>query len=313
MSRDLVSVIIPFKERFGKVERALKSVEAQTYKNVEVILVNDASEKEFNIDINSFGFNITYLPLLKNVGPGGARNAGLEKSKGEYIAFLDSDDYWQPEFLEKAIAVHSETGDLAFVYSFTRIVKNGNYDGLRKDGVICETILPDIFKFGRPWSTSSCLWTRSTVDKVGGYLNTRCWEDYDFDIRAAIVKNEIRCISEPLTNYEIAGNENLSSQPLAIGLTWKAQSLLNISKVLRDSIFRETPSIFGNFLNSYLGNAAQLVDIGNFDQARVNLDEIGKWSIMSKPSIAIAKLLTIGKLKVSSRFIRNLKYMVNIN
>jgi len=307
--QNLVSVIIPFKERFGKVERALKSVEAQTYKNVEVILVNDASIKEFSIDLKSFGLEITYVSLKKNVGPGGARNAGLEQAKGEYIAFLDSDDYWQPEFLEKAIAVHSETNDLAFVYSFTRIINNGNDDGLRKDGVICRTILPDLFKSGRPWSTSSCLWTRSTVDKVGGYLNTRCWEDYDFDIRAAIIKNEIRCIYEPLTNYEIAGNENLSSQPASFIVTEKSKSILRISRVLRNSSYRHNSEVYNTLLRIYLGVTAQLIDIRAFEHVQDSLAEIGRWSKVNTSLLTLARISTRLRLPISSRLVRKMKSM----
>jgi len=308
---NLISVIIPFKERFEKVERALRSVEAQTYKNVEVILVDDASEGSFDIDLKLFNLVIKYVRLEVNQGPGGARNEGLKHAEGTYIAFLDSDDYWQPEFLGKTIAVHSETSDLAFVYSFARIINNDNDLGLRKGGIMSNTILPGLFQFGRPWCTSSCVWTKSVVDKIGDYIKTRCWEDYDFDVRAAILNNKIACIPDALTVYEISGADNLSSQSPGIALIEKSQSMMNISQNLRRSLFKSNFQVCGFFLNAYLGVTAQLVDIEKFEQSKVNLDEIKKWSVISKPSMALARIFTGFRFKISSRYIRQLKSKLN--
>lgn len=307
MSRELVSVIIPFKERFEKVVRALRSVEAQTYNKVEVILVDDASEGNFYVDLNTFNLTIKYIRLAANQGPGGARNEGLKHAKGEFIAFLDSDDYWKPEFLDKAFTAHSEGKDLTFVYSFTRVLNNGKDEGLRMGGKICKSILPDIFIYGRPWSTSSCLWRKSTIDESGAFLNTRCWEDYDFDVRVAIIHNKIYCIPEPLTNYEIYGIENLSSQPKVTALTEKSKSMLSISQAIRNSDYRYDSQLICNYLNTYLGVTAQLIDNGHFEQAQSNLNEIGEWSELSSNSLFLARILTSFRLKISSRYIRRLK------
>ena len=102
----LVSVIIPFRDRMSLTESAIRSIFGQSYPNVETIVINDASTecdsrlKQLLLE----GRNARYIPLEQNVGPGGARNSGIQASMGEYIAFLDSDDTWVREKLEIQIA-----------------------------------------------------------------------------------------------------------------------------------------------------------------------------------------------------------------
>jgi glycosyltransferase involved in cell wall biosynthesis len=103
---DLVSVIIPTFNRYESLRRAIKSVKNQTYKNIEVIVVNDAStqreyyEKSFgdviviNLDVNmKTRYNVLSAQGL-------TRNEGIKVAKGKWIAFLDDDDYWVPEKIE---------------------------------------------------------------------------------------------------------------------------------------------------------------------------------------------------------------------
>ncbi|MCL2157500.1 MAG: glycosyltransferase [Methanobrevibacter sp.] len=98
----LVTVIIPFYNRPNETIRAIKSVLLQTHKNYEIILINDKSTEDIS-SIEDFIKNnkrISLINLKNNLGPAGARNEGLKYSKGDYIAFLDSDDEFLPEKLE---------------------------------------------------------------------------------------------------------------------------------------------------------------------------------------------------------------------
>ena len=98
----LVTVIIPFYNRINETIRAIKSVLLQTHKNYEIILINDKSTEDISF-IEEFIKNnkrISLINLKNNLGPAGARNEGLKYSKGDYIAFLDSDDEFLPEKLE---------------------------------------------------------------------------------------------------------------------------------------------------------------------------------------------------------------------
>lgn len=103
-----VSVIIPCYRCTQTIERALLSIENQTFSPIEVLLIEDASNDNGKTadSLNDFKklfagrLNIVVVILPVNNGPGTARNIGWEKAKGEYIAFLDSDDSWHPQKLE---------------------------------------------------------------------------------------------------------------------------------------------------------------------------------------------------------------------
>lgn len=108
-SGPLVSVIIPFYKNSGWLETALESVYSQTYQNFEIILVNDGSDEDIDELIGRFDDRISYFKQ-DNKGPASARNRGIDLSRGKYIAFLDSDDVWEPEKLKMQVAYMEESG-----------------------------------------------------------------------------------------------------------------------------------------------------------------------------------------------------------
>ena len=100
MSTPLVSVTIPVYNRERSVKRAIDSVLAQTFKDIEVVVVDDGSTDGSAEILKSYGDAIRLIQQ-KNAGVGAARNAALRAAKGKWIAFLDSDDEWRPEKLEQ--------------------------------------------------------------------------------------------------------------------------------------------------------------------------------------------------------------------
>jgi len=103
-SNPLVSVIIPFFSRFDWLKEAVCSVLSQTYHNYEIIIVNDGSLEDDKTFLEEFGSRVIYKKK-NNEGPGAARNYGIEFAQGKYVAFLDSDDIWLPDKLEKQISL----------------------------------------------------------------------------------------------------------------------------------------------------------------------------------------------------------------
>jgi len=106
----LVSVIIPTYNRARLLERAVNSVLQQTFRDFELIVVDDASQDNTGQSkfLKDHAGKLLYYCLPSNRGVSAARNFGVQKSRGEWIAFLDSDDEWFPKKLEKHLAWHSE-------------------------------------------------------------------------------------------------------------------------------------------------------------------------------------------------------------
>lgn len=99
---DKISVIIPFYRNVGWLEDAVNSVFAQTYKNIEIIVVDDGSFEDVSGFLSKHGAKLVYIKT-RNRGPGSARNLGIKMATGTYIAFLDSDDVWLPTKVEKQL------------------------------------------------------------------------------------------------------------------------------------------------------------------------------------------------------------------
>lgn len=119
-----ISVVIPSYNRADLLERTIQSVLKQTYKNFEIIIVDDASvdntlEVIQSLKEKNSEFEIKYVKHTLNKGESGARNSGIQASNGDYVAFLDSDDEWHETKLEKQINFLTQS---SFQY----------------DGVVCE-------------------------------------------------------------------------------------------------------------------------------------------------------------------------------
>jgi len=113
-----VSVIIPAYRAEQTIRRAIDSALAQTVPPAEIIVVDDGSPDDQNAVIQQYGERVV-LVRQANGKTAMARNAGLARAQGDFIAFLDADDYWEPEKLERQLAVfgkHPEVGVVAAAY-----------------------------------------------------------------------------------------------------------------------------------------------------------------------------------------------------
>jgi glycosyltransferase involved in cell wall biosynthesis len=128
MGQTLVSVVIPTYQREEFLRKALLSVQQQSYENYEVWVVNDHPSSRQEVekvvrDLKDKRFNV--LHHRESRGGNAARNTGIERSKGEIIAFLDDDDEWKPQKLERHVHAHLEK-EVAVVYSDADVVwENG--------------------------------------------------------------------------------------------------------------------------------------------------------------------------------------------
>ncbi len=109
MVRDTVSVIIPYYRASQTIARAVESVLAQTFRPYEILIVDDGSPDDAAGATREFGSSVTLI-RKPNGGAASARNLGIEHAKGEWIAFLDADDYWEPTKLELQLSFSEGVG-----------------------------------------------------------------------------------------------------------------------------------------------------------------------------------------------------------
>lgn len=182
-----VSVIIPVFNRAVYVLEAIDSVIQQTCRDFKIIVVDDGSTDDTINVLRPYAANgIITLLTQKNRGAGAARNAGIQAAKGEYIAFLDSDDLWLPNKLEKSLAP-LENGECDFVFSNSFVV-DGNGTPLCSvqekysdflEGDCFENLLDACFI-----STPGVVLRRDCFEKVGLFReDLRYRQDYDMWLR----------------------------------------------------------------------------------------------------------------------------------
>ena len=129
----MVSIVVPVYNAANYIENTIEMVCRQTYKDWELILVDDASRDESAQIIESYiknqGKRIRLIRKKVNQGAAEARNTGIDASSGRYIAFLDADDVWDPEKLEKQVAYMERTGAAFCFHAYEFGDENANPTG----------------------------------------------------------------------------------------------------------------------------------------------------------------------------------------
>ena len=145
----LVSIIIPTYNRAHLIGRAIETALGQAYQNIEIIVIDDASSDETSKEMDKLkDERIKYIRHINNKGPAAARTTGIRAARGTYIAFLDSDDEWLPEKLEKQIKIMEGTSpEVGVIYTGCRRIMKGkeyyipNSKIRKKEGYIFNTVL----------------------------------------------------------------------------------------------------------------------------------------------------------------------------
>lgn len=199
-NKPLISVIIPTRDRPEHLLRAVESVLAQTWKSIEVIVVDDGSVDDIGTILqNSFSNKIIYIKHRDSLGACAARNTGLRTARGEYIAFLDDDDRWLPNKLAIQISLFLLDGSerlamvsCGFMYELNGVVVEQNIP--TPEGSCFERFLSG------NWlgSTSLPLIRKSCLDLVGNFdpALVSC-QDWDLWLRLCQVY-DVDIVKEPL-------------------------------------------------------------------------------------------------------------------
>jgi glycosyltransferase involved in cell wall biosynthesis len=181
-----VSVCIPTYNRENYLKETLQSVFAQTYKDYEIVIVDDGSTDGTGEMIRRLGYNIRYH-WQENVGDAAARNKLIELAVGKYITFLDSDDLLMPDAVERMVNVMEAENEEVIVYgSYVRIDENGNVCGSCKRKLYSGHITKYLFRSILVHSCGSML-PQKVLKAAGGFDETLpvCC-DYDLWLRLSL-------------------------------------------------------------------------------------------------------------------------------
>lgn len=206
----LVSVIIPAYNAERFISKTLQSVSSQTYKNIEVLVVDDGSTDQTAAIVRSFANTDPRIILLqqKNAGVATARNLAIQRSRGDYIAPIDADDIWFPQNLEKQVSCLIKSPEnVGVVYTWSVDIDEtdslmGGFYNSTIEGEVLTTLIYKYF----PSNACASLIRRACFDKVGGYdsqlkeQNAQGCEDWDLHLRIAQYY-EFRVVPEFLIGY----------------------------------------------------------------------------------------------------------------
>ncbi len=186
----LVSTIIPVYNRGEMLRLAVGSVLGQTYRPIEIIIIDDGSTDDTPRAIAALAAaapGVVRSARRPNGGPGAARQSGLDMARGEFIQFLDSDDRLLSDKFRLQVAALRSRPDCDVAYGKTRHYREGDVprdEPLKRTGEVIGTMFPAFLR-SRWWSTSTPLFRRSVIDRAGPWTSLRNEEDWEFDCRVA--------------------------------------------------------------------------------------------------------------------------------
>lgn len=235
---DLISIITPIKNNSQLFKSTYLSVIQQTHKNFEWLIIDDGST---DIELKNISNiidddRVKYIIGNKNLGPGGARNLGLDKISGNYLSFIDSDDLWGINFLSTCLRIIKEQ-KCGFVFSGYRRYMIGD-DKYLKDFIPNKTVSERSILKGSDISCLTALIDTNLIDSSTRFGNIPTRNDLVFFYRV-LKKDRALPINEVLATYRI-NNISVSSNKLR---ALKYQYLVN-KKYAGNSFVVTTTNIF---------------------------------------------------------------------
>lgn len=206
-----VSVVIPCFNQGAYLDEAVNSVLAQTYRDFEIVIVNDGSTDGATNDfLAEYQRPQTKILHTSNQGLAAARNNGIREAKGEYILPLDADDRIATTYVEKAVQVLDQNQEIGIVYCRAETF-----------GAVQGPWRADEFSLGRMLLGNlifcTALFRKPDWEKVGGYKSDMChgWEDWDFWLSLLELNRRVYRIPEVLFQYHVKAESMAKSMDVA--------------------------------------------------------------------------------------------------
>ena len=219
-SPPLVTVAVPAFNRLDELRECLESVAAQTYRPIEVFVVDDASSEAIEPVVRSVawpsGIDCHYVRSEVNQGPGGAREIARQRAVGTYISYLDSDDWYAPEFVARQVEALEANPQAVMAYcqsrEFTALPITGEEPVWRRSGETFAAILPEVVLYRRPWCVASLMWRREMAAPAGGWTTMPVMEDYEYEVRVGCLGHPIVHVNHPLCFFRRAGHWHIMGE-----------------------------------------------------------------------------------------------------
>ena len=246
---DMVSIIMPSYNTANFISESIKSVMAQTYTNWELIIVDDCSTDNTDDVVKPYlnESRIIYIKNSKNSGAAVSRNRALREAKGKWIAFLDSDDLWMSEKLEKQIAYMTNNGYHLSFTKYEEMNENGQTTGVTVSGPKKIT-KNGMFNFCWP----GCLTVMYDREYIGDIQITDIKKNNDYAMWLKICrKADCYLLDEILAKYRRGRAGSVSSHSIKTMIGWhyklfreaegmgKVKSLINTGRNLMFGFYKK--------------------------------------------------------------------------
>ncbi|HLH44199.1 MAG TPA: glycosyltransferase family A protein [Bryobacteraceae bacterium] len=237
-----MSAIIPAYNAAGYIREALDSIFAQSFPDFEAIVVNDGSPDGGALESVLASYSDTRLRYLRktNGGLSSARNAGIAAARGKWVAFLDADDIWLPNYLNSQLVLLGREPDAAAAFPDGFIFGDTPLSGKRLSAIpghqLGPVTLTDVV-MGRSNLNYCCTVKRASIERIGGFDESlKRTEDHDLYLRLLLAGERILVNPEPLFRYR-RRNDSLSADGVAM-----ARAALEVFEKL-DSQFARHPGL----------------------------------------------------------------------
>ena len=316
-----VSVIIPIYNSQKNLKECLNSVINQTLKDIEIICIDDGSTDKSLKITKDFAKNDNRIIILtqQNKGAGSARNLGIEKASGDYLAFLDSDDFYDISFLEKMHTKITKTNSDIICCGINtynnkkkkikKITNCPNPDYLPNKDIFSYKDIPlYIFNTFKSWCWNKLFKRSFIVDKKIKFQELQRTNDLLFTYSAIIQAEKITVLTQNLVFYRINQKNNLQAtnhlHPYDFYKAYRALRQL----LIKLELYEETKQSFINMvINGFLYNIESIknkkikIKLKNFFLTKINkykeIDNIKQLEIYNKDSKTAIKNLLIKEAK----------------
>ncbi|MGV3504262.1 MAG: glycosyltransferase family 2 protein [Adhaeribacter sp.] len=284
LEQPLISIITPTYNRARLIKRAIESILNQTFTDFEYLIIDDGSKDNTEEVVQQYikrDQRIKYYVHEKNKGQNAALNTGLSFARGKYIAFLDSDDEWLPQMLEKQINEFFKDPEVGCSYCWAGYLENGVLKTSRKykiQGYLYKEALEQAYIC----NPSSLMVKKESLDILGGFnLEFVTCQDDDICLRLA-KKNKFALIQEPLVIiHSDAGNQTITNRHVY------AKDWLKLYNKYESEILQHCGS--ATLAQHYLKASLLFLQIFDLKTAR----EVANKAISNKLSLKALTMLTL--------------------